>query len=95
MILDTIKRLKAEYNRKEEIIHNDNSNLEKLDHKATLLKLKKEDKTEENSKINEVSNISNQCASAQCVSAVIQNNQPNLETGIMMFSLPENKNENK
>ena len=64
--------------------------MEKLDHKATLLKLKKEEKTEENSKINEVSNTSN-----QCVSAVIQNNHPNLETGIMMFSLPENKNENK
>jgi len=42
MILDIIKKLKYEYNRKEEIKHKD-ENIQKLDEKAVLLNLKKEE----------------------------------------------------
>lgn len=44
MILEIIKKLKYEYNRKEEIKHKD-GNIQILDEKAVLLNLKKEEET--------------------------------------------------
>lgn len=55
-IIDIIKRLKIEFNRKEEVKHKE-ENIKKLDEKAVLLNLKKEeDKSSQNDNENSNSN---------------------------------------
>lgn len=61
-IIDIVKKLKIEFNRKEEVRHKE-ENIKKIDEKALLLNLKKEDEGE-SSKIDNENTNSNELSAA-------------------------------
>ncbi len=62
MIIEIIKKLKLEYIRKEEVKHKEEGNITKLDEKAVLLNLKKEEEEVEKEKINTHSSLNEYAA---------------------------------